>query len=341
MKPGIYTQLPEADYHAVDARGSTDIKDLYADTTEWKYRMDHPEEDKDTAAKLLGSAIHARVLEGEDAFHAGYYLALDKAEAIAKGALNTSEDLKVWLKQNGETVSGKKSELVERIHAADPEVLILDEIIEAHAKANDGKELLTQVQWDKVVAGAEWCQADTMIGKFMKNGTFNLGLSEVSVIADHDGVPVKARYDHLANHGIIDVKSFSPFLNKEPIYAIPYAIKKMGYDLQAGHYINMWHKAKALWDAGQVFGDYPEGYFEKVFARDQPTWIWLFIKTVGAPQPYVRGFSTESTALAYSKRNAEEAITFYRQKMKRLGPDVPWPPENKIIELGDEELLRY
>ena len=340
MKPGIYIDLPEDEYHAVDARGSTDVKGL-EDPTEWKYARDHPEEESESAAKTLGSAIHARILEGRKAFTDQYYLALDKQAEIEKGALNTVEDLKVWLKKNGENSTGKKDDLIERVLSCDEDVPILDIKIAAHAEVNAGKVLLKQNQWDKVMSAADWCQQDTMLSKFMEDGTFNLGLSEVSVIAEHDGVPVKARYDHLAHHAIIDLKSFTPFLNKDPVMAIPYAIKKMGYDIQAGHYINMWHKAKELWDAGQVFGDYPDGYFERVFARAEPMWVWLFVKTVGAPQPYVRGFSPDSTALAYAKENAVERLTFYQQRMKRLGPDVPWPPENKIIELGDEELMRY
>jgi len=345
MKPGIYTQLPESDYHDIDALGSTDIKELADEPNggpvEWKYKHDHPEEDKDTAAKTLGSAIHARILEGRQSFFDQYYLGLDTAAEIEAGALSTVDSLKVWLKANGENVTGKKDELIKRAMSADPNVNILDNTIAAHAKANEGKEKLSDNHWNKVMSAAEWCQMDSMLSKFMEDGTFHLGMSEVSIVAEHDGVPVKARYDHLANHAIIDLKSFQPFLNKDPITAIPYAVKKMGYDLQAGHYLNMWYKAKELWDAGQVFGDYPEGYFEKVFARDHPMWIWLFVKTVGAPQPYVRGFSPDSTALAYAKRNAEEAILFYRQKVERYGLDKPWPPENKAVELGDEELLRY
>lgn len=341
MKPGIYTDMPEDEYHAIDALGSTAIKDLYSDPTEYQYKRMHPEEEGDSAAKLLGSAIHCRLLEGRKAFHDKYYLSVDKAAEVEAGALDTTTHMKKWLRNHGENVSGTKAELIARIREVDTEVPILEEIIADHAAANKNKSRLTRTQWDKVVSAADWCQGDKLLGDFMEDGTFNLGMSEVSIVAEHEGVLVKARYDHLPLHAIIDVKTFAPTMNREPIYAIPYTIKKLGYDLQAGHYKNMWHKAKELWDAGQVFGPYPDGYFEKVFRRQEPTWIWLFIKTIGAPQPYVRGFNPDSTAFRYAQQNAEEAILFYRQKMHRLGPDVPWPPDNKAEELGDEELLRY
>lgn len=341
MKPGIYTELPEEEYHAIDALGSTGIKDLVDDPTEFQYMRMHPEEEVESAAKTLGSAIHARLLEGQDAFEGQYYTAMDKDAAIAAGALSTGDDMKVWLRNNGEKVSAKnKQELIDRILEADPNVMILDNMIKEHAELNAGKDRLTQKQWDKVVSAARWCQMDPTLKEFMDNGTFNVGMPEVSVIAEHDGVPVKARFDRLIHHAVIDLKSFSPFLNKDPVMAIPYTIKKLRYDIQAGHYTNMWHKAKELWNAGQVFGDYPDGFFERVFAREHPLWIWLFIKTTGAPQPYVRGFSPDSTALAYARENAREAIIFYQQKVERFGRDNDWPPENRIIELGDEELMR-
>ena len=345
MKPGIYINLPEDDYHADPALGSTSIKGMWDDPCEFKYELDHPEVEKDTAAKTLGSAIHARILGGRKTFESEYYLKMDKEQAVKDGALDTVEDMKTWLRNNGDNVTGTKKELIQRIKTSNSEAVILQDLEDTHAMLNEGKTLLTQKQWDTVTTAAEWCQFDPMVSPFMEDGTLNLGLSEVSVFADHDVgeghiVPVKARFDHLANHAIIDLKTFTPMLNKDAVYAIPYAVKKMRYDIQAGHYVNLWHEAKKLWEAGQIFGDYPDGYFDKVFSRDMPLWIWLFIKTTGAPQPYVRSFDPDCSALRFARQNAKEAILHYAQLVERLGLDAPWPPTNKPEALGDEELLR-
>ena len=339
MKPGIYLNMPEDTYHAIDALGSTSIKALFDDATEYKWDRDHPDDDRSSAAMTLGSAIHKRILEGREAFEAAYYVKLDPAPWIEKGALNTVDDFKAWLRERGLGVTGVKDKLKERVREEDAKQLILDEVVADHAAENEGKELLTEIQWVRVCEAAEWCQQDAMLSKFMEDGTFVLGLTEVSVIAEIDGVPVKARFDMLGNHMILDLKSFAPFMNKDPVMAIPYHIRKMGYLLQAGHYLNLWQEAKKLYAAGQVFGSHPEGFFDKVFERELPTWVWLFVKTVGAPQPYVRELHRESTARVYAQRDALEAILFYRQKVEKYGLDKPWPPHNRPVSLGDEELL--
>ena len=339
MKSGIYITMPEDQYHAVEALGSTSIKALFDDPVEFQYNKLHAEEETESQAKLLGSAIHKRLLEGRAAFDKTYYCKLDPTGWIEDGALVTVEDLKAWCRANGLNVSGKKADLIERVREADPNQLILEDIVNEHAEANADKIMLTSKQWDRCDAASEWCQMDELLGPFMTDGAFTLGLNEVSVFSEIEGVPVKARYDVLAQHMILDLKSFQPFLNRDPIMAIPYHIKKMNYLLQAGHYLNMWDEAKKLWQAGQVFGAYPDGFFDKAFDRDRPTWVWCFVKTVGAPQPYVRGFSHESMAMSHARQNAREAILFYRQQVEKHGLDVLWPPANRAMELGDEELL--
>lgn len=339
MKPGIYLNLAEDQYHAIDALGSTAIKTLADDPVEYQYDRLLGDEEDSSPSKILGSAIHKRLLEGRKAFEATHFCKLDPTVYIEEGVLNTVNDMKTWCRDNGLNVSGKKDDLKARIREADPNQMILDDIIDEHKQANEGKIELNHRQWERVISAAEWCQLDGLLEPFMQDGTFSLGLTEVSVVAEIDGVPVKARYDVLANHMILDLKSFQPFLNKQPEMAIPYHIRKMGYVLQAGHYINVWHEAKKLYQKGLIFGAYPEGFFDKVFARDNPTWCWVFIKTVGAPQPYVRELSFDSTVYHRCQQDAKEAILFYRQKVAKYGLDQLWPPENKAISLGDEELL--
>jgi hypothetical protein len=339
MKPGIYINLPEDEYHAIDALGSTSIKELADDPVEFQYKRLLEEEDPETQSKILGSAIHKRLLEGRAAFEASHYCKLDPSVYVKDGALVTVEDLKQWLRNNGLNVSGKKDDLKQRVREADPSQMILDDIVEEHRAKNEGKIELNHKQWERVNAAAEWCQMDELVGPFMQDGTFTLGLNEVSVVAEIDGVPVKARFDVLANHMILDLKSFQPFLNKQPIMAIPYHIRKMGYVLQAGHYLNVWQEAKLLAQKGLIFGSYPDGFFDKVFSRERPTWTWLFLKTTGAPQPYVRELSFDSMVYHRCQQDAKEAILFYRQKVSKYGLDQLWPPENRAISLGDEELL--
>jgi len=339
MKPGIYLNMPEDTYHAIEALGSSSIKAISDDPVEYQYQHLNEEPEPESNAKLLGSAIHCRLLDGREAFHRSYYHKLNTAPLIEKGALNLVDDFKAWLRERGLNVSGTKDALKQRVREEDPNQLILDDIVEQHKLDNEGKQLLSIQQWDKVIQASEWCEKDEMLRPFMTDGTFTLGLNEVSVVTEIDGVPVKARFDMLAHHAILDVKTFQPFLNKHPVEAIPYHIKKMGYLLQAGHYLNVWEAARELWKKGLIFGSYPEGFFDKVFSREVPMWLWLFIKTTGAPQPYVRGFAPDSYAMSTARNNAREALILWQQMNEKYGSDTIWPPANKVIELGDEELL--
>lgn len=339
MKPGIYLNMPEDTYHAIDALGSSSIKDISDDAVEYQFQKLNDEPEPESASKILGSAIHCRLLEGRAAFEKAYYHKLDTAPLIEKGALNVVDGFKDWLRDRGLNVSGTKDKLKERVREEDPRQLILDDIVEQHKIDNEGKQILSIQQWNKVLRASEWCEKDEMLAPFMTDGTFTLGLNEVSVVAEIDGVPVKARFDMLAHHAILDMKTFQPFLNKHPVEAIPYHIKKMSYLLQAGHYLNVWEAARDLYKRGLIFGSYPEGFFDKVFAREKPTWLWLFIKTTGAPQPYVRGLSPDCYALTTARNNAREALILWQQMGEKYGHDQLWPPANKAVELGDEELL--
>jgi len=67
--PGLYPDLPAAEYHADPALGSGAIKDVLESPARYRYRQLHPK--KATDAMALGSLAHAMILEPEtvaDAF---------------------------------------------------------------------------------------------------------------------------------------------------------------------------------------------------------------------------------------------------------------------------------
>lgn len=68
MKPGIYFGLPESEYHADPALGSTDIKDLYHSPPDWQWARLHPEEPKKVKHFDIGTGVHELVLLGRESF---------------------------------------------------------------------------------------------------------------------------------------------------------------------------------------------------------------------------------------------------------------------------------
>jgi len=60
MNPGIYPDLPAADYHAIDACSATRLKWMSRSPAYCRWRIDH---NKSTSAMTLGTAAHMAVLE--------------------------------------------------------------------------------------------------------------------------------------------------------------------------------------------------------------------------------------------------------------------------------------
>lgn len=69
---GIWFGLDESEYRADPALGSSDLKALAKDPTQFWWSRSGLDPDEDTEAKKLGRAVHKFVLEGRDAFEAAY-----------------------------------------------------------------------------------------------------------------------------------------------------------------------------------------------------------------------------------------------------------------------------
>lgn len=73
--PGIYFSMPDSEYFADPALGSTSMKKLAENPPAYWYDSPHNklrEEDTDTPARVFGRAVHKFVLEGREAFEAVY-----------------------------------------------------------------------------------------------------------------------------------------------------------------------------------------------------------------------------------------------------------------------------
>jgi len=95
---GIYFNLPEADYHADPALGSTDLKRLLASGPDYWYwsplNPDAPQRDL-TPQLLFGRALHKLVLEGSQAFSSLYVRRPDNIKRLngkTKAALSPNSE---------------------------------------------------------------------------------------------------------------------------------------------------------------------------------------------------------------------------------------------------------
>jgi hypothetical protein len=334
---GIHFGLDEDAYHADPALGSSDIKAIAMDPVDWQF-MRITGEREETDAMILGSALHKRLLEGRAAFEAAYVCELEKPE----GVLITNDDLSGWLKGHGLSGAGTKPALIERIQGSGIAQPKIWHVMQEEFKARNGARIeLSRAQWEKIETAAKWMQADATLSASMVDGAFQHGAPEVSIFYTDDGVRLKARFDYWIAHAVIDLKSFATMFKEEPAKAVIRAIMRQRYDIQVADYVNAWHAGRDLFKAGKVFGDVPDGFLKKVYSRAHPLWVWVFLKSVGAPQPFVRSLSHEEMVFSVAQSTVRRAIEIYRAKVAEFGTDAMWPPANPPEALSSSDFPQW
>jgi hypothetical protein len=334
---GIHFNVPDDIYFGQDALGSTDKKQLALDPVEWQFKRLHLE-DKNTPAKIWGSGLHARTLEGAEAFGGRF-----RAPPVKPAdALVTREDLASFLKAKAVYFksSDTKPILSKMVREIAPNAVIWDEVMAKFTEEVPEDRRLTPVMVDEINLAAEWMQADPMISPIMEAGTFKFGSPELTVIYDlPNGIRCRARFDYMIPGRIIDLKRYSPWRNGNPLIGITQAIGNFRYDLQAADYLKAFDHGAELYRAGMVFGPEPyEGFLEKTFgAGERPKWVWVFVKGEGAPQPRVVEMPHDLTVFKIAETQVEQAIENYRRNVTAYGLDRDWSPEPGAIRLADED----
>lgn len=340
---GIHFGVPDEIYFAQTALGSSDRKALAIDPVEWQFNRLHGE-DTDTKAKIWGSALHSRVLEGEQEYRDRYGVLPDST--TINGLLDTVADLKAWLDNEGAEYkrSAAKPELIALVQALDPEVPIWERITSAFQEKYPEHRRLTAEMATGIEIAAQWLQSNKKLASFMDGGTFRFGAPEVTIIYEVAGVRLRARFDYVLPGVLIDLKSYRPWKNTgEPVRAVTQAIGNFRYDLQAAAYFEAFENARELWLSGKVFGSEPYGDFLKmVFERtDPPTWLWIMVKGDGAPRPRLVEFPRELTVFQTAQIQIGTALSNYRQMLDQYGPDADWQPDDDVIVLANEDFPNW
>jgi len=148
IKPGVYFDMPDTEYHKVPALSNSGIKNLLISPMDFwarswmNPRYEHPE----TSAMTLGTAYHKRILEGKKAFDDIYMP--DISADDYPDALRTVEEIKIELKKHGLKTTGKKSELTIRLLEDVPGIRFWDEVKEDYYSQD--KIFLPQDEMDNI-----------------------------------------------------------------------------------------------------------------------------------------------------------------------------------------------
>jgi hypothetical protein len=326
---GLHFNLAEEAYHADHALGSGAIRALAkCPIYYWIDSHMNPlrEEPVETEALLYGRALHKLVLEGVEAFQQAYRCEPDQADYPE--AIVTADDCKRALRAAGGKLTGSKAELVARVRELVPDAVIWDDVLEKHAAdcTKSGATSLKAKLYRRVVVGAGYISSDPRV-----RAAFQGGRSEVSLLWEQDGVPMKARLDYVrlgkGSDGapiaiVCDLKSFANILDKPPEVAVVHAIANTRLDIQAAAYLQGIARIPEFVASGQVFG--AEGVNADWLALlgsiplDRWLWSWVFYEK-DAPVALLRQTRPGSAMIEAATMDLLRAQQAYRENMQVFG----------------------
>lgn len=341
---GIHFGLPEDDYLSDSGQGSTQVKRILISPLDywWKspFGPEHVEE-TESSAQALGTALHKYILEGEEAFDASYIIAPGKADY--PDLLVTATDLKSWLADHDEKVSGNKGELIERIHDIDPDVNIWDVICEDHARDCYDNGCYS--------IDAATAQDVRIRGKIMHSTPgikekLSGGYSEVSIFWEEGGVRYKARIDYLRTDMQCDLKSFSNQNGESVPRVVSRKVAGLRWHIQARlHWEGVQAAKKMILAHGPdaVFGDAPPNEWLIDFAKAPAgDFWWLFVQSKGAPVISARTCPRSvkrdhSDIWQDAGFQIEYARKLYLENMQMFGPGQAWIDTQPVHRSTDDD----
>lgn len=328
-EPGVYFGMPEDEYLADPALGSTDLKALGRSPCDWWWHSpnnplapklllaDSESARRRIEGKAFGNALHVMLLEGEREYSDRYYVMPPAPE----NAIATVDDIRAALDAAGVDYkkSLRKAELATILKSHFPEACILDDWT-AEQKRRCGDRRIIPDHWDVTIRlMREIVRAHPQLG-----AGFQGGASEVSVFFEADGIRQRARFDKVKPQGRFDLKSISNWRGDSYRRACVREIGFRGYDVQAAHYIEANAHMVAHIKAGRVFGDPPAGLIDEILKADDFMFVFVFIQTLGSPRLLPIHFKQGSTAHQGGEYMRKTALANYSQYVERFGLAEMW-----------------
>lgn len=348
LPDGIYFGLPEEIYHADGALGSTSLKQLAKYPCKWQYDRLRPRKEIEPEYLIWGSAWHCRLLEGKEEFDSRY--AKVPTPADFPGCMVTTDDVKDFLRMNGQKLSGNKPELIARAKELDDCPPIFEELLAQwraeHPKHQELSPRITQEIEDAVSN----MQRDPTLSAVMQAGSLINGAAEISIIYTVDGIRRKARFDYgippLAPRTtalIVDLKSFSTFKGGNDEDAGIRKVYDEVYDVQAAYYMDAYRHARRLLAAGLVFGPAPEpGHLSAFLNAPGVDWVWVMLRRDAGMIPITFSIDTADKMFEQANNIIADALDNYRIYMEQWGPDQLWtPPPKTPLRLNASMMPTY
>lgn len=367
MKNGIYFNLTEDDYHALNRLSASGMKNMLISVpTFWAkswMNKDKPEDDGDKEHLILGRAYHTAIFEPErmNARFAGE----PNLDGI-DGILTTDTMVKAELKALGEaqTKAGEVSvDRARRLRDLGFKGQIKS-LIDAEFEAGlNGRQAIKSGHWAQILQDIDRIAENPEIQELVSRGS-----AEVTILwtCPETGIDMKARIDKLASDRFVDLKSFANANGKPVNQAIIDQVQYNRYYLSMRNYQ---HAIAAIGECDlQIMDDASETQIadiETLRGQKNPLEAWLFFQEKsGIPNLLVRhlrlnvypeGYDAQAIA---SKRNdfkvgpsvlarkadieIQRAKVLFKQACEVYGTDgEPWFPFDMLGQIGDDDFNPY
>lgn len=346
---GIHLGLGERPYHADPGLGSTSVKELAKKPCKWQYDRLRPRKEVEQEYLVWGHAWHCRVLEGRQAFEERY--ARPPRPEDFPEALNTTDQIKDFLRMHGQKLTGAKPELVARAKGLDECPPFFDDILARWKDEHPDHVELTPRQVQEIEDAIANMARDSILSAVMNAGSLVDGAAEMSVIwIDSRGIRRKARFDYgLAPTEtrkkalIVDLKSFTSFKGGSDEEAGIIKVYDECYDLQVAAYMEGYEAARELLAAGSVFGKPPAaGYLESFFGAPEVDWVWVMLRRDNGMVPVTLSVATTDPMFEAAKETVAAALETYRTYRDTFGEDQLWtPPQRTPLRINHSVMPTY
>lgn len=348
LPDGVYIGLPEQLYFLQDRLGTTDQADLWLRKEGWWWKSkNNPHrraEKEDTEAKTFGSAAHALILEGREAFEARF--AVLPSQSAFPDLLVTRDDLISALgavDAPGNISKAKLDDLAELagVYLKGRHVWHTIETKFKRQAAGPPRRL--------VITGEEAWQLDVMLAAGLEDPDMaavidadgGVKLSEVSVLYEVDGIPLRFRFDSLLPAANVDLKTLGNVREVGPTALSRAVSKRIGdgaLDVQAAVSFEARRAAYQFIGLGWVYGGTEEQQaWVHRFPAEAPldlggkpgwSWCWLFFAkaehTGRAPTIFPVWMDFGGLAHRDGWRKAVHARALYVECVAKFGLDQPW-----------------
>lgn len=341
MKPGIYFDLPEDEYHADPALSYSGIKKLrISPLTYWADSPMNPDfEERKTDALLAGKAYETRIIDGRAAFNKIYAATLSREgfpNLIAGGT-----ELAKKCADLGLTKGGSIDERCQRILQKEPTAELWPVLVAQYEGENEGKIFIDAKEARHINFAARLIEqhpdaADAFTG----------GHAQVSIFWNDKktGVPMRSRLDYLKINTITDLKTFANINGAVLDVAVTQAIARYRYFIQAVVYLEAVEEAKEMiCREGEtvVHGNVDRDWLKQFSEAGQHRFIFVFQEKGPAPNIRVREFSRETIqgeSLAWDAGMASfrQGVKLYSDYQEQYGTD-PWIENDPSRPIEDEE----